>query len=144
MSSEHRLLYVDSSVLLRAMLGQSRAALLWWEETITRFQPLISSRLTEVEVIRVIRRRGLLPDTAFEYLDELNLVEIDDAIIKSAVSLEPVLSGADAIHVATALEFQRGNIILVTHDAEMAVAARELGLAVTDPVSDDPNRGPVS
>ena len=144
MNSSTALFYLDSSVLLRAILGQSQAALDWWEAAIKGLNPMLASKLTAVEVLRVIRRRGLPQGVACEYLDELHFVNIDDEIIRSAVALEPVLSGADSIHVATACEFRRGNITLITHDAEMAAAAQELGLLVFDPVSDDPNRGPVA
>jgi hypothetical protein len=37
-----------------------------------------------------------------------------------------------------------GSITVVTHDKQMADAARGLGFDVLDPVSDDPRRSPVA
>ena len=54
------------------------------------------------------------------------------------------LKSGDALHLATALRLGTDAVEIVTHDAQMARAARSLGFAVSDPITDDPGRPPVA
>lgn len=57
-----------------------------------------------------------------------------------AIALDPVLGGADSVHVASAVRLGVDKVTIVTHDAQMARAAVSLGFDVLDPVTDDPGR----
>lgn len=143
-TSAHRTWYVDSSVLLRAIVDSSRAASAWFEAVVANGDRLVASRLLEVEVRRVVRTIGGDQDVVTEYLDEFVLIHIPDDLLDEAVAIEQRLGGADSIHIATALRVGTRAVTVATHDKQMATAAVALGFDVTDPVTDDPHRGPVA
>lgn len=89
-----------------------------------------SSRLLEVELIRLMRRNGLALDDVNEYLRELYLLPIDDAVVERACTLTGSLKSLDAIHLATALTIDspRDPVTFLTHDARLLAEARRLGL----------------
>ncbi|MDR0285602.1 MAG: type II toxin-antitoxin system VapC family toxin [Propionibacteriaceae bacterium] len=140
---ELRTWYVDSSVVLRAIVDQSPAARAWFEERIEAGDRLVASRLMEVEVRRVAQNLGVSQDLVNEYVDEFWLLTVDDDLLAEAIALPERLGGADAIHVASALRLGSDVLILVTHDRQMATAAGHLGFVVVDPVTDDPPCYPV-
>ncbi|MCL1801824.1 MAG: PIN domain-containing protein [Promicromonosporaceae bacterium] len=144
MSTNSPVWCVDSSVLLRVILGDSPAASRWLEARKASGERLVGSRMLEVEVGRVLINRGFAVTDGDRFLSEFNIMDIDDGVIQQALSISERLSGADSIHVATALVFDSPLVSLVTHDSQMASAAQALGLPIVDPVTDDPNRGPVA
>lgn len=89
-----------------------------------------SSRLLEVELIRLMRRNGLALDDVNEYLRELYLLPIDDAVVERACALTGSLKSLDAIHLATALTIDspRDPVTFLTHDARLLAEAKRLGL----------------
>ena len=141
--AEVRAWYVDSSVLLRAMVEQSPAAHAWFERRVEAGDRFVASRLMEVEVRRVTRNADVDQDIVSEYLDEFMLLTVNDELLAEAIELDGRLGGADSIHVASALRLGPEVLTLVTHDRQMAIAAMGLGFDVLDPVTDDPGRGPV-
>jgi predicted nucleic acid-binding protein len=134
--AETRTWYVDSSVVLRAMVELSPTARAWLEERIAAGDTLVASRLMEVEVRRVAKSAGIDQDLVDEYVDEFMLMTITDDLLTEAIALDGKLGGADAIHVASAMRLRPGEFTLVTHDKQMAAAAIRLGLDVLDPVVD--------
>ena len=141
--AEKQTWYVDSSVLIRAIVEQSPAARAWFEEASRRGDAFIASRLMELEVRRVTKNADIDQDIVTEYVDEFFLMSINDELVAEAIALEERPGGADSIHVASALRLGPTALTLVTHDRQMAVAARNLGFTILDPVTDDPHRGPV-
>ena len=135
--------YVDSSVLLRAIVEQSAAARAWFESASAQGDNFIASRLMELEVRRVTKNAGIDQDTVTEYIDEFFLMSVSDELLAEAIALDERLGGADSIHVASALRLGPTALTIVTHDRQMAIASVNLGFEVLDPVTDDPNRGPV-
>jgi len=132
--------YLDSSVLLRVVLGQPDALDRWRE-----VERGVTSELARVECRRTIDRlrlRHRLPAADVSgYLDELEatLAEIDladltrDVLDRGAGSLSAPLGTLDALHLATALLWRERNGPLdafATHDAELARAARACGFEV--------------
>ena len=89
-----------------------------------------SSRLLEVELTRLMRRNGLALDDVNEYLRELYLLPIDDAVVERACTLTGSLKSLDAIHLATALTIDspRDPVTFLTHDARLLAEAKRLGL----------------
>lgn len=89
-----------------------------------------SSRILEVELIRLMRRNGLALDDVNEYLRELYLLPIDDAVVERACTLTGSLKSLDAIHLATALTIDspRDPVTFLTHDARLLAEAKRLGL----------------
>ena len=131
---------VDTSVLLRALTDSSAAAVNWLT---TADGILAGSKMLEIETCRIIINRGGDSSLADDYLSDFTFTEITNEIADKAATLPVVISGADAIHVATALQLGQG-VTLVTHDKQQAAAATVLGLSVFDPVTDDPGHPPVA
>lgn len=108
-----------------------------WEKCYT-------SEIFLIEVSRVLNRLRLekniddseyskLKRTLDETEQSLNFVELNHLIKKNAASPFPTIIGTlDAIHLASALalkeEMNIPNLILLTHDLQLSVAARSMGL----------------
>lgn len=132
--------YVDSSVLLRVVLGQPNALSNW--RNIDRG---ISSALIAAESLRTLDRlrlRGGLSDvelaqrraTVLALVNALELVEIDAVVLDRAAQPMPTEFGTlDAIHLASALLWRdalRIDPVMATHGAALGVAARAYGFEV--------------
>jgi predicted nucleic acid-binding protein len=132
--------YLDSSVLLRCVLGEPGALRL------ADLDPGHTSALAEVECLRTLDRlhrtgRLAADDFAarraaiFDLLEALEVVNLSAPILRRAAEPFPTALGTpDALHLATALLWRerhpRGNAPFATHDGELARAARACGLDV--------------
>jgi predicted nucleic acid-binding protein len=94
-----------------------------------------ASRLVLVEVPRALRRRyDADPGWADRIFEEVDLIDVDVAVLTRAARLEPpALRTLDAIHLATAMAMGAELEALVTYDTRLAAAARALGIAVVSP-----------
>jgi predicted nucleic acid-binding protein len=127
--------YVDASIALHALLpGGDDRARRWLDETTRAGEEVFSSTLLQLELTRVLRREGLEVSMARAVLDRVNLVSIDDGILRFAAAIEAQVKSLDAIHLATCGLLGSG-ITVVTHDGNMAAVAATLGLEAIDPIS---------
>ena len=132
--------YVDSSVLLRVILGQ-RDALKEW----SRVSQGVASALAEVECLRTLDRLRLGENIAdaviaerreavYRLLEAMDVVEISHPILSRASQPLPTALGTlDAIHLATALLWKERagkTLTMATHDTALALAAKASGLPV--------------
>jgi predicted nucleic acid-binding protein len=132
--------YLDSSVLLRVVLGQPNA-LEEWDE----IERGVASRLAEVECLRTLDRLRLAEPLAdheiairreavYRVLDAIDIVELTRPVLARASQPMPTTLGSlDAIHLATALlwgERSGTRLEMATHDQALAMAARASGLQV--------------
>jgi predicted nucleic acid-binding protein len=132
--------YVDSSVVLRLVLGQDGALREW-----RQIRTAVASALVEVECLRTLDRlrlRGAVSDASlatrraavFELLNEFHVVEPTRPVLeRAALPLPAPLGTLDAIHLATALLWREGrdrDLVLATHDAALGLAARGFGVPV--------------
>ena len=132
--------YVDTSVLLRLVLGEPGAL------RPAELEPAVTSALTEVECLRTLDRLyaggRLSADAvaerraaAYDLLEAMEVVELATPILRRAAEPFPTPLGTlDALHLATALLWSArqapGAVRLATHDAELARAARASGMEV--------------
>ncbi len=132
--------YLDSSVVLRVILGQRERLRAW--KSIERG---VASALVQVECLRTLDRlrfRAGLSDedlaerrqTVFRIIDETEVVEPSMVVLDRAARPFPTELGTlDAIHLATALMWReaRGEeIVMATHDRALGTAAQASGLQV--------------
>ncbi len=132
--------YLDSSVLLRLILGQ-RGRLKEWKQ----IREGVASALVEVECLRTLDRlrlRGALDDrqlagrreAIYRLLEEVAIVEPTRPVLSRASQPSPTPLGTlDAIHLATAMlwrESARADLAIATHDAALGIAARASGFRV--------------
>jgi len=142
--------FVDSSVLLCIVYGSSANATSWFDAVRARGDRLVGSRMLRLEVLRSVLNKevvGIIKPGALNpgaFLAEFDMMPIVPMLLDTAETLAQPLGGADAIHVASALFYGSDKVTFVTHDRQQATAARNLGMAVHDPVTDDPIRPPAS
>ncbi|MBI3698141.1 MAG: type II toxin-antitoxin system VapC family toxin [Acidobacteria bacterium] len=132
--------YVESSVVLRRILRQPGAIEDW-----SRWDWVVTSELTRIEARRTLDRlrvRGILSGTDVAdmvsflraYMSRFEEIRVKPAVLERAASALPTeLKTMDAIHLATALlwiEEKGESLTLVTHDRQLAIAARATGLDV--------------
>jgi predicted nucleic acid-binding protein len=131
--------YLDSSAILRRLLGQP-GALREWRLVRTG----VSSRLTEVECLRTLDRLRLeagldgqkltaLREALYAIVATLEIVELTRAVMTRAAQPSATPLGTlDAIHLASALiwrERTRRSLTMATHDQTLALGARAYGMA---------------
>jgi len=132
--------YLDSSVLLRLVLGEP-GRLHEWKAVETG----VSSVIAEVECLRTLDRlrlRGALSvaelaarrQAVLRLLESVELVQLAHQVLRRAADPFPTPLGTlDAIHLATALAWRderKTTLVLATHDAQLALAAAASGLDV--------------
>lgn len=132
--------YLDSSVLLRVVLGQPGQLDEW-----DAIEVAVASGLVEVECLRVLDRlrlAGHLKDeelaarreAVYRLMDEMQVVEPTGAVLRQASQPLPTTLGTlDAIHLSTAMlwrEFRGQELVMATHDRALATAARASGMRV--------------
>jgi predicted nucleic acid-binding protein len=131
--------YVDSSVLLRVVLGEPGRLRAW-----PKITTAVSSELIRLECLRTIDRArlrlGLDDDqiadrraATLEAIEGFTLVPLGAPVLERAADPFPTVVGSlDAIHLASALlvrdEFDL--LTIATHDRELATAARAEGFRV--------------
>jgi len=132
--------YLDSSAVLRIILGQANALKEW--RSITRG---VASVLVEVECLRTLDRLRLAEglddnevasrrEAVFRFMDALEVVELTRPVLARASQPLPTALGTlDAIHLTTALLWKDrvgSDLAVATHDEALATAARASGLRV--------------
>ncbi len=131
--------YVDSSVLLRVVLGEPQRLRIW-----SRIDRPVSSELIRLESLRTIDRARIrlrLEDRAvaehraavLETIEGFSLIPVGSSVLERAAEPFPTMLGSlDAIHLATALlvRDELDELSLATHDAGLALAARSVGFRV--------------
>ncbi len=131
--------YVDSSVLLRVILGEPEQLGSWRQIDVA-----VSSELIRLECLRTIDRARIqfqLSDKAvaqhradvLEAIGGMDLVPLAPQVLERAAEPFPTLIGSlDALHLATALlaRDQYQGLMFATHDEALGIAARAMGFAV--------------
>jgi predicted nucleic acid-binding protein len=132
--------FLDTSVVARKLFGEPSPLAEWG-----RIQEAYASRLLGVELGRVVDRArlaGELDDDQVAHLHgegrrilrSIEIVALTDRVLDRAAGPMPTTLGTlDALHLATALELAAGGVaglVLATHDAQLARAARASGLEV--------------
>ena len=131
------MIYLDTSVALPSLLGQSgadEAARLIMDARAT--EGLVSSCLLQVEMARAAHRDHFDIGVVDEFVAGVELIEIGPDVIERASALTGELTSLSAIHLATAtlLDDPRHPVTVLTHDARLADAARGRGLGAIDPL----------
>lgn len=103
--------------------------------TLAEWDGYVSSTLLAVEAIRACsRHRSEYARDAREWLFDVALLPLDDALLDAATSLQPPgLRSLDALHLATALSVRDEIGALFTYDERLAAAAANAGLDVVRP-----------
>ena len=131
--------YVDSSVILRIVLGEPGRLREW-----SRITAAVTSEISKVECLRALDRLRLfggMPDrelarrmsTAIEILSGFELVRLNRTVLDRAAGPFPTaVRTLDALHLASALLLRDRipSLQFATHDTHQGVAAMAAGLPV--------------
>ncbi len=124
--------YLDASAIVKLAVPETESLAL--VDYLDEPRLCITSALSLTEVTRGLRRADPARETPEAVLDAFHLVEIDAAILRRAGRLTPAsLRALDAIHLASALSLDLGDLDFVTYDDRLAIAARAHGLRVVQP-----------
>jgi predicted nucleic acid-binding protein len=129
--------YLDASAIVKLVADEAETeALRQWSGARTT---CVTSRVSTVEVPRVLRRKGgtaieLAAGPLEDALRAFIMLELDPSIAERAAGLAPsTLRSIDAIHLASALAIAPELEAIVTYDRRLADAARDAGLRVVAP-----------
>jgi hypothetical protein len=134
------IVYLDTSVILRRLLGQAKSLSEW-----RLVRTGVSSRLAEVEGARTLDRLRAqarvtdqdlvkLREGLYRVLASVEIVEITRAVLTRATQPTPTPLGTlDAIHLASAQLWRERtgkSLAFATHDQTLALCARSHGMRV--------------
>lgn len=128
--------YLDSSVAVRIMLGHSLGSAAWFDSVTASDEDVISSRILQTELTRVLRREEMDIGRRDALLDFVGTVPLDHAILLQAESVVPHIKTLDAIHLGSAIRCGIEDLTIVTHDHTMSHVARLIGYTIHDPVAE--------
>lgn len=131
--------YLDSSVILRVILGEPERLGNW-----RRVSHPVASELILLECLRTLDRnrvRLALSDVevaqqradTLEMVDTIDLVALDSSVLARAAGPFPTMIGSlDAIHLASAILAREeiDDLRMATHDEELGLGARAMGFEV--------------
>lgn len=135
------LAFWDSSAFVKLLVDEagSEAAERLWNDP----SPTAASRLVVPEVsaaLAAARRAGRLDRASHDaalrewhgYRSEVDVFEVTPAIASHAadIAVTHPMSGADAVHLATALALEQTAVVIATWDRRLAAAAAAEGIAV--------------
>lgn len=129
------MIYLDSSALMKLVREEEEtAALAEWLD-LRPGQPVVTSELGRVEVLRASSRVGVpVLAEARAVVADLDLVPLNRAVQDAACDFgDPQMPTVDALHLASAVLLGDELKAFIVYDHRLAHAARVAGLVVTAP-----------
>jgi predicted nucleic acid-binding protein len=127
-------IYLDSSALMKLVRQEDETAALGEWLSVRREQPVVSSELGRVEILRAARAGGQVPTEARAVVGALDLVPLDRAVQDLACDIAtPLLRTLDALHLASAVLLSAELTAFIAYDHRLATAAQTAGLVVATP-----------
>ena len=130
-------LYLDSSAAVKLFTAEAESPAL---ASVVReligsgVGRLFLSRLTQLETVRSLRRKGEDPTVADRFFEATDLVDIRSQDFEKAQHVLPSsLRSLDALHLVSALRLSELGIAMVTYDRQLAEAAAAAGLRAISP-----------
>ncbi len=129
------MIYLDSSALMKLVRQEHETAALREWLSLRPEQPVVTSELGRVEVLRSARRvGGRVPTEARALVGDLDLVPLDRAVQDLAGdNADPLLRTLDALHLASAVLLSEELTAFIAYDHRLAAAAQAAGLVVATP-----------
>ncbi len=133
LTADSRLVYVDSSALVKLVIEEPESEAL--AQHLDEGQLIATSRIALVEVPRATAIANPAPavgDETERLLASCLLVDLSDSLLRAAARLASAsVRTLDAIHLASALRVEADEF--VAYDRRLASAAAQQGLAVAAP-----------
>jgi uncharacterized protein len=138
------ILYLDSSALVKRYVEEQGTSdvLDWMDDSELNGTVLVTRAEVAAAITRAVRMQYVSPENARQFLNifhkewnNFTRLPITESLVARADALacEHNLRGYDAVHLASALNWQDlidQPVTLVTYDKELASAAQALGMAV--------------
>jgi len=133
-------IYLDASALMKLVRREAETEALREWLNLRPEQPVVTSELGRVEVLRAARRVG---DPALAearaVVGDLDLIPLDRAVQDVACDIgDPLLRTLDALHLASALLLGDALTAFVAYDGRLADGAQAAGLVVAAPCPPPP------
>lgn len=125
--------YLDTSITVHALRGTPEAEAWFDRMTADDDARLVSSRILQTELTRVLRRDGQPVLERGVILDHVGLVPVSETILAAAEAIAEHVKTLDAIHLATALLLGT-HAVVVSHDTQILRVVAALGLSGIDPL----------
>lgn len=135
------LYYLDTPVAAQALVAAGPARVWFDEVTASGNDSLVSSRLLQTELTRVLRREGQPFSERADVLDYVGGIPVTEAILTAAEAITEHVKTLDSVHLASALALG-SDAVIATHDVNMKRVAEVLGMRTIDPVADGGATGP--
>jgi len=131
--SAEKVTYLDSSAIVKLAVRETESSAL--RRHLQRRRPLVSSALALVEVTRALLPLGpAAVGRGDDVLARIELVRISDRVLRAAAELQPPeLRSLDAIHLASAKQFEGELRHVVSYDTRMIGGAHRLGMRTASP-----------
>jgi predicted nucleic acid-binding protein len=128
-------IYLDSSALMKLVRQEEETEALRSWLTQRPEQPMVTSELGRVEVLRAARRiDGRALAEARAVLGDVDLVPLRGAVLDLASDIgQPLVRTLDALHLASAILLSNELTAFVSYDHRLAAAAEAAGLCVATP-----------
>jgi predicted nucleic acid-binding protein len=129
------MIYIDTSALVKLVVAEEESSeLIDWLNN-RQEQPLVTSIVGHIELIRAAGRVGAAATAAARRLaDRVDTLTLTDEIAHDAEALSPAtLRTLEAIHLATANEYRRNLSAFCAYDQRLIAAARTHRLPVACP-----------
>lgn len=124
--------YVDSSVVIALIFDEPEAKK--FQKDLANYKIIFSSNILEAEVYSACRREGRAFAAAKEFIDNVSLYFSDRSYEPEYQTIARLgyLRGADALHLATAMDFDPGckKTVFFTADEQQKKLAQLIGFKV--------------
>ncbi len=129
------MIYLDTSASMKLVRHEDETAALREWLDLHPEQPVVTSELGRVEVLRAARRiGGQALVQARAVVGDLDLVPLDRPVQDLACDISGgLLPTLDALHLASALVLGEGLTAFIAYDRRLADAAQTVGLVVLAP-----------
>lgn len=127
--------YLDTSALVKLVVREGETRALKDHLEAVEDKDLFTAALARTELVRAVTGAGPAAVThARRILAGLNTVNLTRSLLDAAAQMPaPRLRSLDAIHIAAAQRAGADLRAIVTYDARMSEAARDLGIVVESP-----------
>lgn len=125
--------YLDTSVAVHALRG-TPAAEAWFDGAVAESAEIVSSRILQTELTRVLRRDGAPVAERDLIIRHLGMLHVSEPVLTAAEAITEHVKTFDAIHLASALALGSDTVV-VSHDENVKRVAAVLGLATFDPLT---------
>lgn len=129
------MIYLDSSALMKLIRQEDETGALREWLSVRPEEPVVTSELGRVEVLRAARRIGGQVETeARAVIGDVDMVPLDRAVQDLACDIaSPLLRTLDALHLASALLLSEELTAFVAYDHRLTGAAQAAGLVLATP-----------